>query len=133
MNTPPPQEEYAAGADEPVLQPDVSTTAKQSLVDYTYPVSSKSPVGDDGNIETTVTTVPKVTEEAVDIGQATETENGKSSCATKTNEANFNNSSAGQLETKERYDNICVALESKELWSQFDAIGTEMIITKAGR
>ncbi len=30
-------------------------------------------------------------------------------------------------------DKICVALECKELWMKFHELGTEMIITKAGR
>lgn len=39
----------------------------------------------------------------------------------------------GEQETSDRFGDICVTLESKELWHQFSAVGTEMIITKAGR
>ena len=40
---------------------------------------------------------------------------------------------SGELGLGDCYGNICVTLESKDLWHQFDGVGTEMIITKAGR
>lgn len=35
--------------------------------------------------------------------------------------------------TKDDLRNITVELEGKELWERFSELGTEMIITKAGR
>ena len=37
------------------------------------------------------------------------------------------------FQASDRYGNIRVTLERKELWLQFNSVGTEMIITKAGR
>ena len=34
---------------------------------------------------------------------------------------------------KEQDSNVRVALHNKEMWDKFHAVGTEMIITKAGR
>lgn len=38
-----------------------------------------------------------------------------------------------ESDSKDELKNITVDLEGKELWERFSELGTEMIITKAGR
>ena len=40
---------------------------------------------------------------------------------------------SGQQMKKEQDSNVRVALHNKEMWDKFHLVGTEMIITKAGR
>ena len=42
-------------------------------------------------------------------------------------------SCSGQQMKKEQENNIRVTLHNKDMWDKFHAVGTEMIITKAGR
>ena len=39
----------------------------------------------------------------------------------------------GNSSQKTQDSNVCCVLQNKEMWSKFHAVGTEMIITKAGR
>ncbi|XP_062515478.1 T-box transcription factor TBX20-like isoform X2 [Corticium candelabrum] len=134
INTPPPEEECIVAHQ----LADAEKLENENVVDGTGIIAVSPPVSESCTNDSTLTDKrqPKLTDETVELNESmddafagVDAKNGDSETEELESASNVDEQPHGN----DTHGNIHVTLESKHLWSQFNHIGTEMIITKAGR
>lgn len=66
-------------------------------------------------------------------GQAAPSDGGTPNCSSSSSSSNSTPNGKSLVKKNPKVANINVQLEMKALWDEFNQLGTEMIVTKAGR